>query len=75
MKNYIFDIKDALHILVVGDSSIDVYTRKFYELLGRICIVPYIRYFKIANIDYETIVPLNMGRKFNLDFATKFVRR
>ena len=75
MKNYIFDIKDALHILVVGDSNIDVYTKKFYELLGRICIVPYIRYFKIANIDYETIVPLNMGRKFNLSLTTKFVRR
>jgi len=75
MKNYIFDIKEAIHILVVGDSSIDVYTKKFYELLGRMCIVPNIRYFKIANIDYETIVPLNMGRKFNLSLTTKFVRR
>lgn len=75
MKNYIFDIKEAIHILIVGDSNIDVYTKKFYELLGRICIVPNVRYFKIANIDYETIVPLNIGKKFNLDFATKFVRR
>ena len=75
MKNYIFDIKEAIHILVVGDSNIDVYTKKFYELLGRMCIVPNIRYFKIANIDYETIVPLNMGRKFNLSLTTKFVRR
>ncbi len=75
MKNYIFDIKEAIHILVVGDSNIDVYTKKFYELLGRFCIVPNIRYFKIANIDYETIVPLNMGRKFNLSLTTKFVRR
>jgi hypothetical protein len=75
MKNYLFDIKEALHILIVGDSNIDVYTRKFYELLGRVCIVPFIRYFKIANIDYETIVPLNMGRKFNLSLTTKFVKR
>ncbi len=75
MKNYNFDIREAIHILVVGDSNIDVYTRKFYELLGRVCIVPYIRYFKISNIDYETIVPLNMGHKFNLSLATKFVKR
>jgi hypothetical protein len=75
MKNYLFDIREAIHILVVGDSNIDVYTRKFYELLGRVCIVPFIRYFKIANIDYESIVPLNMGRKFNLSLATKFVKR
>lgn len=75
MERKLFDIQEALHILVVGDSNIDVYTRKFYELLGRICIVPYIRYFKIANIDYETIVPLNMGKKFKLSSVTKFVRR
>jgi len=75
IKNYMFDIKEALHILVVGDSNIDIYTKRFYELLGRVCIVPFIRYFKIANIDYETIVPLNMGRKFNLSLTTKFVKR
>lgn len=75
MTNYVFDIQEAIHVLVVGDSNIDVYTKKFYELLGRTCIVPHIRYFKIANIDYETIVPLNMGKKFNLSLTTKFVRR
>jgi hypothetical protein len=75
MERYLFDIQDALHILIVGDSGIDVYTKKFYELLGRVCIVPYIRYFKIATNDYETIVPLNMGKKFNLSLVTKFVRR
>jgi len=75
MERYLFDIKEALHILIVGDSNIDIYTRKFYELLGRCCIVPWIRYFKIADNDYETVVPLNMGKKFNLSLTTKFVRR
>ena len=75
MKNYNFDIKEAIHILVMGDSNIDIYTRKFYELLGRICIVPCVRYFKIATLDYETIIPLNMGKKFHLSLTTKFVRR
>jgi len=75
MESKLFDIRDAIHILVIGDSNIDVYTKRFYELLGRICIVPYIRYFKIANIDYESIVPLNMGPKFKLELCTKFVRR
>jgi len=75
IKNYNFDIKEALHILIVGDSNIDIYTRKFYELLGRVCIVPWVRYFKITPMDYETIIPLNMGRKFKLSLTTKFVRR
>lgn len=75
MKDYLFDIKEAIHILIVGDSNIDVYTKKFYELLGRMCIVPFVRYFRIANLDYESIVPLNMGRKFKLSLTTKFVKR
>lgn len=75
MLNHVFDIREAIHVLVVGDSNIDVYTKKFYELLARICIVPCIRYFKITNIDYETVVPLNMGKKFNLRLANKFLRR
>jgi len=75
MKNRNFDIKEALHLLIVGDSNIDIYTKKFYELLGRVCIVPWIRYFKITPIDYETILPLNVGKKFNLSLVTKFVRR
>jgi len=75
MERKLFDIQDALHVLIVGDSNIDVYTKKFYELLGRVCIVPFIRYFKIVPNDHETIVPLNMGRKFNLSLTTKFVRR
>jgi len=74
-RNFNFDIKEALHILIIGNSNIDVYTKKFYELLGRVCIVPYVRYFKIPAIDYETIIPMNMGIKFNLSLCTKFVRR
>ena len=75
MTNFNFDIKEALHVLIIGDSNIDIYTKKFYELLGRVCIVPYIRYFKIMPLDYESIVPMNMGKKFNLSLTTKFVRR
>jgi len=75
MKNYNFDIKEAIHILVVGDSHTDIYTKKFYELLGRTCILPFIRYFKIMNVDYETLIPLNMGKRFNLKQVSKFVRR
>lgn len=75
MYRQLFDIKDGIHILVIGDSNVDIYTKKFYELLGRICIVPYVKYFRIGKIDYQTIVPMNMGRKFKLSLVTKFVRR
>jgi hypothetical protein len=75
MDGKLFDIKEALHVLVIGDSNLDVYTLKFYELLGRTCIVPFIRYFKIMRTDYKSVVPLNMGKKFKFNLVSKFVKR
>jgi hypothetical protein len=75
MTNKLFDIKEALHVLVIGDSNLDIYTLKFYELLGRMCIVPFVRYFKIMRTEYKSIVPLNMGRKFNFNLVSKFIKR
>ena len=40
MDNNTFDISDAIHICVIGDSTSDIYTRNLYEVIGRICINP-----------------------------------
>jgi len=75
MKDQIFDIREAIHILILGDSNIDVYTKKFYELLGRICIVPFIRFFKLPEGIGERIFYLNMGEKFHGQQIMKFIRK
>lgn len=71
----IFDISEAIHICVIGDSNVDVYTKKIYELIGRSCIVPFIRYFKIPEGIFQRLFPLNMGQKFNIDYISKFTTR
>ena len=75
MTDAIFDISTAIHVLVVGDSNIDIYTKKFYELLGRMCVVPFIRFFKLPEGFGQRIFTLNMGHKFNKNLLIKFVRR
>ncbi len=75
MKNKIFDISEAIHICVIGDSNIDIYTKKTYEKIGRSCIVPYLRYFRLTSGLFQRTFPLNLGKKFNINLLTKFVKR
>ena len=73
MKDSIFDINMAIHVLVIGDSDYDVYTKKFYNTLARMCIVPFIRYFKLPNAGKQRIFPLNMGRNFDFAYLMNYV--
>jgi hypothetical protein len=75
MQDKIFDISEAIHICVVGDSSADIYTKKIYEIIGRTCIVPFVRYFKIPQGVFQRLFPLNMGKKFNIDYIAKYTTR
>lgn len=73
-KDNIFDIREALHICIIGNSKLDVYTIRLYNMLATTCIIPFVRYHKIPNGMYQRIFPLNLGRRFNLDMITKFIR-
>lgn len=70
-----FDIEQAIHILIIGDSNLDVYVKKFYEILGRTCIVPFVRYFRLPYALEQRVWSLNMGRKFDPTYMMKFVRK
>lgn len=74
IKNNIFDISELIHILIIGDSNTDIYTKKFYEILGRCCIVPFIRLFKLPEGFGQRVFCFNIGKKFNIDLLTKFIR-
>jgi len=58
------DAQEMIHILIVGDSSMDVYTRDIYSKIGSLIISPLARTDKIS--PQGKIFPLNMGRKFNV---------
>jgi len=70
-----FDISEAIHILIIGDSNLDIYTQKTYEIIGRTCIVPFIRYFRMPEGVFQRTFPLNVGRKFKINNISKFIRR
>lgn len=70
----LFDISDAIHIAVVGDTKIDVYPRKIYEIIGRICIVPTLRRYNLPGGLYSRVFGLNLNKKFNLEYISRFIR-
>lgn len=75
MNNNIFDISNFIHICIIGDSSLDVYTRQFYELLSRICILPILSKEKLPGDMFQRIFPLNLGSRFNVNYINKFIRK
>jgi len=57
------DIQEMLHILIIGDSNLDVYGRDIYKKLGSYIIAPFARLSMIPTS--PNIFLLNMGSKFN----------
>lgn len=74
-KDKIFDISDAIHITIVGNSNRDVYTKKIYEIVGRSCIIPILRQNRLPGGLYNRVFAFNLGKRFNLDYITKFIRK
>ena len=71
----LFDISEAIHIAIVGDSTLDVYPKQFYKCMGSFAMRPIYYYFKFPDTLYTRTFPLNVGSKFNADFLSKFVKR
>lgn len=70
-----FPIENAIHVAIIGDSNKDLYTRKLYELLGRNCIGPILRYFKLPGKMWQKTYALNMGKKFKTTTLNSFLTR
>lgn len=69
-----FELSNAIHICIIGDTNKDVYTLEIYNLIGRICAGPIMRYFKIPPMVGPKLVGFNIGKKFlisQLDFYLK----
>ena len=75
LNERIFDPSEAIHICIIGDTNLDIYTKKTYETIGRMCIAPFIRYFKLPQGLFQRTFPLNIGKRFNLNYLTKFMKR
>ena len=72
-KDKLFDVNNAIHICIIGDTTFDVYTKNIYRVIGEYCITPIIRANKLSTRLHRTIFPLNIGKKFNLQSLLPYI--
>lgn len=73
MNEKIFLIEEGIHVCILGDTSVDVYPKQFYKLLGTMCIKPFIHYFRLPQTYRTRTFGFNLGSKFKPDFLFKFM--
>jgi len=71
-KDRPFPISEAIHVAIVGDSNLDVYTKATYDAIGRFVISPFTKYFKLTEGVGQSVFPLNLGKHFNIDYIVRF---
>lgn len=69
-----FDLSASIQIKILGSSVHDVYTKKFYELMGRVCIAPLLRMFRLSTVYGQRVISLNLGRKFDASMLDKYLK-
>lgn len=69
-----FDFQEAIHILIIGDSNMDVYTRQIYELLSYNCIGPILRQWGYSKNLWHKVWFLNIGKKFNIPVMEGYIK-
>lgn len=72
-EDNIYDISEAIHVCILGDTDRDVYRKIFYEILARTCFLPIITYFRFPKALYQRIFPLNIGKRLNFNLISKFI--
>ena len=73
-KNKLFDIENAVHVCLVGNTDIDIYTTKVYKLIGTTCVLPVIRQNKLLGGLNQKVFGLNLGKRVNLSSILKFIK-
>jgi len=58
------NVKNMIHILIIGNSNLDVYNKKLYMKIDEYIIGPISRQCRFAPTIYNNVIPLNMGKHF-----------
>jgi hypothetical protein len=67
-------IEECLHVAVIGDSTVDIYPRSLYQVIGHQCLAPILTMYKLPKTMNSKTWCLNMGTKFKaaaLEFSMK----
>jgi hypothetical protein len=69
-----FELQNAVHILIIGDSNTDVYTKQIYTMLAYNCISPILRQWGYSKDLWNKVWFLNIGKKFNMTFMEHCIK-
>jgi len=69
-----FEFEDAIHVLIIGDSNRDVYTKKIYQLISYNCIGPVLRQLGYSKELWNRVWFLNIGKKFNMSAMESYIQ-
>lgn len=58
-----YELQEYIHIGIIGNSNVDVYTQKLYDTIKTFCIVPIKRILKIRIPLNDFILFFNIGKK------------
>lgn len=70
--NKTFQIENMIHICLIGDTNLDVYSNKLYKLIGLTCVAPMYRDMRISSSVDTSLIGFNIGTKFNMNTLKKF---
>lgn len=69
------DIQNAIHVCLIGDTNRDVYVDRLYEMIGRICCGPILRFFKLPASVNLRVINFNLGNKFIFNKLDLYLKR
>jgi hypothetical protein len=69
------DPSEMIHICIIGDTNLDVYTRDIYEKIGEFIISPLSKIYKISPFINDGIFLFNTGDKFKHSMISNYIRR
>jgi len=73
-KENIFDISESIHVCLIGSSNLDIYTQNTYSLIGKTCITPLLKQYKLPGGLFQRVFPLNIGPRFKFELISRFVK-
>ncbi|MBC8427434.1 MAG: hypothetical protein H8D97_00935 [Proteobacteria bacterium] len=69
------ELQEMIHIIVVGNSEMDVYTKDIYRKIGNYIIAPIAKQYKITPLVGEGTFFLNIGEKFKPNVLKNYIKR
>jgi len=69
-----FEIQKSIHVLIIGDSNYDIYTKKFYQVLASIAVTPILELGGLPKEIGLRIFCFNLFSKFSESIFSTYIK-